>query len=215
MRINRIVGATLAMTLLFGTAACSSDSSSSASSDSTVSSVVETQQKISAIVHSGDAWDEAEDRLREAGYTSSDYELKTDDGKSVWLRSNWTVEKVEDGDKPVISLKHNTDEDEEEKKEEQKTAETPEPAQEEDVAVVEEQQAAEPEPVVEEEAVSEPEPVVQEAPAQTQVQEEPQQTSVYYKNCTAARAAGAAPIYKGEPGYRPALDRDRDGVACE
>ncbi|MEC3915847.1 excalibur calcium-binding domain-containing protein [Nocardia sp. CDC160] len=38
---------------------------------------------------------------------------------------------------------------------------------------------------------------------------------VYYKNCTEARKAGAAPIKKGEPGYRPALDRDNDGVACE
>ncbi|MEZ2389919.1 excalibur calcium-binding domain-containing protein [bacterium RCC_150] len=40
-------------------------------------------------------------------------------------------------------------------------------------------------------------------------------SSVYYANCTAARAAGAAPIYRGQPGYRPALDRDNDGVACE
>jgi hypothetical protein len=39
--------------------------------------------------------------------------------------------------------------------------------------------------------------------------------SVYYANCSAARAAGAAPILRGEPGYRPALDRDGDGVACE
>jgi hypothetical protein len=38
---------------------------------------------------------------------------------------------------------------------------------------------------------------------------------VYYANCTAARAAGAAPIHRGDPGYRPALDRDGDGVACE
>lgn len=38
---------------------------------------------------------------------------------------------------------------------------------------------------------------------------------VYYRNCTAARAAGAAPIYRGEPGYRSRLDRDNDGVACE
>jgi hypothetical protein len=38
---------------------------------------------------------------------------------------------------------------------------------------------------------------------------------VYYKNCTAARAAGAAPIYEGQPGYRAGLDRDGDGVACE
>ena len=39
--------------------------------------------------------------------------------------------------------------------------------------------------------------------------------SVYYANCTAARAAGAAPIYAGQPGYRSALDGDKDGVACE
>lgn len=38
---------------------------------------------------------------------------------------------------------------------------------------------------------------------------------VYFPNCSAARAAGAAPIREGEPGYAPKLDRDRDGVACE
>lgn len=37
----------------------------------------------------------------------------------------------------------------------------------------------------------------------------------YYRNCTAARAAGAAPIYIGEPGYAPHLDGDSDGIACE
>jgi endonuclease YncB( thermonuclease family) len=39
--------------------------------------------------------------------------------------------------------------------------------------------------------------------------------SAYYANCAAARAAGAAPLHEGEPGYRSALDRDHDGVACE
>ena len=38
---------------------------------------------------------------------------------------------------------------------------------------------------------------------------------VYYTNCAAARAAGAAPLYRGQPGYRPGLDRDGDGIACE
>ncbi len=37
----------------------------------------------------------------------------------------------------------------------------------------------------------------------------------YYANCTAARAAGAAPLHRGEPGYRLPLDRDGDGIACE
>lgn len=40
-------------------------------------------------------------------------------------------------------------------------------------------------------------------------------SSVYYKNCTAARAAGAAPVYRGQPGYGSHLDRDNDGIGCE
>ncbi len=39
--------------------------------------------------------------------------------------------------------------------------------------------------------------------------------SVYYANCSAARAAGAAPVYRGDPGYGSHLDRDGDGVGCE
>ena len=51
---------------------------------------------------------------------------------------------------------------------------------------------------------------------QTQVQEQSDGSSgTYYKNCAEARAAGAAPIYRGEPGYREKLDRDNDGIACE
>lgn len=38
---------------------------------------------------------------------------------------------------------------------------------------------------------------------------------VYYYNCDAARAAGAAPLLRGQPGYRPQMDGDNDGVACE
>ncbi|MCA1188100.1 MULTISPECIES: excalibur calcium-binding domain-containing protein [unclassified Saccharopolyspora] len=54
----------------------------------------------------------------------------------------------------------------------------------------------------------EPEPYV----AKTYDAPEP---SVYYQNCDAARAAGAAPVYRGDPGYRPKLDRDGDGIGCE
>ncbi|WP_194954897.1 excalibur calcium-binding domain-containing protein [Sphingopyxis solisilvae] len=38
---------------------------------------------------------------------------------------------------------------------------------------------------------------------------------VYYANCSAARAAGAAPVRRGAPGYARHLDRDGDGVGCE
>ena len=38
---------------------------------------------------------------------------------------------------------------------------------------------------------------------------------VYYPNCAAARAAGAAPVRRGDPGYAGHLDRDSDGIGCE
>jgi hypothetical protein len=43
----------------------------------------------------------------------------------------------------------------------------------------------------------------------------PTAAAVYYTSCGAVRAAGAAPLYRGQPGYRSALDRDDDGIACE
>ncbi|WP_084707723.1 GmrSD restriction endonuclease domain-containing protein [Aestuariimicrobium kwangyangense] len=56
--------------------------------------------------------------------------------------------------------------------------------------------------------------VTTQAPKPAPTSTEPQ-ADVYYKNCTAAREAGVAPIHAGQPGYRSGLDRDHDGVACE
>ena len=36
-----------------------------------------------------------------------------------------------------------------------------------------------------------------------------------FPNCSAARAAGAAPVRTSDPGYGRHLDRDGDGVGCE
>lgn len=36
-----------------------------------------------------------------------------------------------------------------------------------------------------------------------------------FRNCAAARAAGAAPVREGQAGYGRHLDRDGDGVGCE
>lgn len=36
-----------------------------------------------------------------------------------------------------------------------------------------------------------------------------------FANCTQARAAGAAPVKAGDPGYGRHLDRDGDGIGCE
>lgn len=38
---------------------------------------------------------------------------------------------------------------------------------------------------------------------------------IWYSSCEDARDAGAAPLRLGEAGYRPALDRDGDGTACD
>ncbi|GAA0913383.1 hypothetical protein Vau01_036240 [Virgisporangium aurantiacum] len=38
---------------------------------------------------------------------------------------------------------------------------------------------------------------------------------VYYRNCDEVRAAGKAPLRRGQPGYRSGLDRDGDGFACD
>ena len=40
-------------------------------------------------------------------------------------------------------------------------------------------------------------------------------TAGAFRNCAAARATGAAPLRRGDPGYGTHLDRDGDGVGCE
>lgn len=39
--------------------------------------------------------------------------------------------------------------------------------------------------------------------------------SITYVGCNEARAAGKAPIYRGQPGFRDTMDGDGDGIACE
>lgn len=52
------------------------------------------------------------------------------------------------------------------------------------------------------------------APA-PEVYEAPSAPAASYANCSEVRAAGAAPIYEGTPGYGRHLDRDGDGIGCE
>lgn len=69
---------------------------------------------------------------------------------------------------------------------------------------------AEPEPPVEE-----PPPAPAPAPQEEPPPPAPEPEHVHFENCTAARDAGAAPVYRGDPGYARHLDRDGDGVGCE
>lgn len=66
-------------------------------------------------------------------------------------------------------------------------------------------------------APAEPQPAPPAAPADVAPAPAapPAPGAVYYANCAAARAAGAAPLRAGQPGYREQMDGDRDGVACE
>jgi Excalibur calcium-binding domain/Protein of unknown function (DUF1524) len=63
--------------------------------------------------------------------------------------------------------------------------------------------------------IGEPKPKPNPEPEPRQTQEPKPDPNVYYKNCDAVRAAGAAPIHRGDPGYARHLDRDGDGVGCE
>lgn len=51
------------------------------------------------------------------------------------------------------------------------------------------------------------------APAPTATM--PNRPSVYYRNCSEAHAAGRWDIPEGDPAYRPGLDKDHNGIACE
>ncbi|WP_426989866.1 excalibur calcium-binding domain-containing protein [Pseudarthrobacter sp. Y6] len=53
------------------------------------------------------------------------------------------------------------------------------------------------------------------APAPAPAPAAPAPAAAYFGSCAEAKAAGAAPLYSGQAGYRAALDRDKDGVACE
>ena len=60
-----------------------------------------------------------------------------------------------------------------------------------------------------------PKPTIVVTPAPATAPSPAPNTDVYYANCDAVRAAGKAPIYSGQPGYRAGLDRDKDGIGCE
>ena len=59
-----------------------------------------------------------------------------------------------------------------------------------------------------------PVPAQEPAPAPAPTEPVPAQ-EVFYADCDAVRAAGAAPISIGSPGYSTHLDRDKDGVGCD
>ncbi len=123
-RVNRAVWALsviLMMVLGLVLAGCSG------SSDGADGKEESTYSKIVAIAKKGRSLADVKDELKDAGFSSSDYEVKSDTDKMVLRASNWVVQSVEDGDKPVINVRKASDiaQEEEAKKvaEEKKAAE--------------------------------------------------------------------------------------------
>ena len=56
----------------------------------------------------GQKWSDASAKLSANGWLSTDYVVKTDDGKMALSGKNWTVTAVSDDSKPIISLKQDT-----------------------------------------------------------------------------------------------------------
>ncbi len=194
-RVNRAVWAlTVILMMVLGLvlAGCSG------SSDGADGKEESTYSKIVAIAKKGRSLADVKDELKDAGFSSSDYEVKSDTDKMVLRASNWVVQSVEDGDKPVINVRKASDIAQEEEA-------ARKAAEEEAARKAAEEQAA---------AQAEAQRQAEEAARQAQQQQQAQQ-NVHYANCSEVRAAGAAPLYQGQPGYNGKLDRDHDGVACE
>ena len=202
-RVNRAVWAlTVILMMVLGLvlAGCSG------SSDGADGKEESTYSKIVAIAKKGRSLADVKDELKDAGFSSSDYEVKSDTDKMVLRASNWVVQSVEDGDKPVINVRKASDIAQEEEAKKVAEEEAARKAAEEEAArkAAEEQAAAQ----------AEAQRQAEEAARQAQQQQQAQQ-NVHYANCSEVRAAGAAPLYQGQPGYNGKLDRDHDGVACE
>ena len=139
--------------------------------------------------------DAAADALKKAGLSKSPSYTDADGEESVWAPGNWSVtaqdpaagERVPADQAITLTVNHDSAD-----------------------AAASASAAAE----ATEQAAQE-EPAQPEAPAQEPQSEPEEQADAYYANCTEAKAAGAAPMYRGSPGYRADLDRDDDGIACD
>ncbi|WP_288667926.1 DUF4236 domain-containing protein [uncultured Bifidobacterium sp.] len=160
------------------------------------------------IVKKGMMLDKAINALTDEGYSTSDYKIESDSGKSVILYSNWEILSADNG---VIRVHNKAADEEAARKAEEEAAQKAE----EEKKAAEEQARQQAEQQAQQQAAAEEAARQAQQQAEQQQAQQQQQASTYYPNCTAAKAAGAAPLYRGQPGYSTKLDRDGDGVACE
>ena len=187
-------------------AGCEDSSAHESSSASPTATTATTPVMIEVPDVVGMKGDAAAVALKEAGLTSSPSYTDADGEDSVWNSSDWSVtsQAPAAGERvpadQAITLTVNDD-----------SAEAAASASASASAAAAEASAS---AEASEQAVQD-EPAQPEEPAQRPQQDPKKSTSTYYANCTEAKAAGAAPLYRGEPGYREKLDRDKDGIACE
>lgn len=187
-------------------AGCEDSSAHESSSASPTATTATTPVMIEVPDVVGMKGDAAAVALKEAGLTSSASYTDADGEDSVWNSSDWSVTSQDPaaGERvpadQAITLTVNDD-----------SAEAAASASASASAAAAEASAS---AEASEQAVQD-EPAQPEEPAQRPQQDPKKSTSTYYANCTEAKAAGAAPMYEGDPGYRSGLDRDHDGIACD
>ena len=187
-------------------AGCEDSSAHESSSASPTATTATTPVMIEVPDVVGMKGDAAAVALKEAGLTSSPSYTDADGEESVWNSSDWSVTSQDPaaGERvpadQAITLTVNDD-----------SAEAAASASASASAAAAEASAS---AEASEQAVQD-EPAQPKEPAQRPQQDPKKSTSTYYANCTEAKAAGAAPMYEGDPGYRSGLDRDHDGIACD
>lgn len=211
-RRSRLLSASswfVALALVLTPALAGCDQASAKKTASSEATTAQTTIEVPDVV--GLKGDAAVDALEKAGLTE-DPTFKDVDGKeSVWKKSNWSVtaqdpaagEQVAADREITLTVTHDSAHAEASAKASASAAAAAEAA----------------EKAAQEKAAQEAQQAEEAAQEQAQEPEEPaqpaQKPQAYYRNCAEAKAAGAAPLYQGDPGYRSALDRDHDGIACE
>ena len=156
--------------------------------------------------------DDAADALKKAGLSKTPSYTDADGEESVWAPGNWSVtaqdpaagERVPADQAITLTVNHDS-------ADAAASASASAAAE----AAASAAASASASAAAEAAASAAAEQPAQEQPAQEPQSEPEEQALTYYANCTEAKAAGAAPLYRGEPGYRDKLDRDHDGIACE
>ena len=224
-RRSRLLSASswfVALALVLTPALAGCDQASAKKTASSEATTAQTTIEVPDVV--GLKGDAAVDALEKAGLTE-DPTFKDVDGKeSVWKKSNWSVtaqdpaagEQVAADREITLTVTHDSAHAEASAKASASAAAAAEASAKASASAAAAAAAA---AEAAEKAAQEAQQAEEAAQEPAQEPEEPaqpaQKPQAYYRNCAEAKAAGAAPLYQGDPGYRSALDRDHDGVACE